>query len=578
VILLWSTSNVGTNDPIVQAHDARVQTTYVRTSMTKARKRKPVRRTAKAVVRKDKSQAKPTAKPATKRPSKQNGRSAEALLVELKGRLRETSDLNMAAALLDWDQATYMPEGGAVARGRQGAMLRRLAHEQFVDPALGRLLDALVPHAERLPSDSDDACLIRVARRDFERAIRVPADYVARANALAAASYDAWTKARPANDFATMRPFLEQTLELSREYADFFAPYDHIADPLIDDSDQGMTTATIRALFKELRAALVPMVRAICDQEKPDDRCLRGPFAEAQQLDFGLTIAKRMGYDLARGRLDKTHHPFCTKFALGDVRITTRVREDDLGDALFSTLHEAGHAMYEQGVAPGFEGTPLGRGASSGVHESQSRLWENVVARSVPFWEHTYPELQRTFPDQLGAVPLETFYRAVNKVERSLIRTDADEVTYNLHVMLRFELEVQMLEGRLAIKDLPEAWNAAMRADLGVEPPDDRDGCLQDVHWFSGGIGGGFQSYTIGNILAAQFFAAAVGAHPEIPAEIARGEFATLHGWLRDHLYRHGRKFAPSELVERATGAPMSMAPYLVYLRGKYGKLYRLAA
>src|SRR6266508_406944 len=508
--------------------------------------------------------------------SKRNRRSAEIKLAELKRRLLEISDLEAAGALLDWDQATYMPTGGAGARARQGAMMRRLAHEQSVDPALGKLIDELLPYADGLPHDADDASLIRVAGRDFEKAIKVPPDYIARANALGSASFDAWTRARPANDFATMRPFLEKALDLSREYADFFAPYDHVADPLIDDADEGMTTASIRTLFSELKRELVPIVRAIADQPATDDGCLRGVFGEAAQLDFGLSVAKRMGYDLQRGRLDQTHHPFCTKFSAGDVRITTRVNENDIGQALFSTLHEAGHALYEQGVRRALEGSPLGRGASSGVHESQSRLWENLVARSRGFWKYFYRPLQRTFPEQLGQVPLDAFYRAINKVERSLIRTDADEVTYNLHVMLRFDLELKMLDGRLRVKDLPEAWREGMRADLGLVPPDDRDGCLQDMHWYFGSIGGQFQSYTIGNILSAQFYAAAITAHPEIPREIEQGTFGTLHAWLRDQIYQHGRKYQPNELVERATGSPMSMAPYLAYLRGKYGELYRL--
>ena len=469
-----------------------------------------------------------------------------------------------------------MPKGGAGARGRQGATLARLAHEKSVAPALGKLIDELAPFAERLPYDSDDASLIRVARRDFEKAIKVPSDYVARANELGAASYDAWTRARPANDFAAMRPFLEQALDLSREYAGFFAPYRHVADPLIDYADEGMTAASVRALFAALRRELLPIVRAITDQPPADDRCLRGSFGEAAQLDFGFRVLKRIGYDLGRGRLDKTHHPFCTKFSAGDVRITTRVYENDLGQALFSTLHEAGHALYEQGVSSALEGTPLGWGTSAGVHESQSRLWENVVGRGRAFWEHYYPVLQGVFPDQFGRVALDTFHRAINKVERSLIRTDADEVTYNLHIMMRFELELELLEGRLEIKDVPEAWRARMHADLGLVPPDDRDGCLQDVHWYSGGIGGAFQGYTIGNILSAQFYAAAVKAHPEIPGEIARGEFGTLHTWLRENLYRHGRKFKPDEVVKRATGGPMSIAPYISYLRTKYGELYRL--
>jgi carboxypeptidase Taq len=501
--------------------------------------------------------------------------SAADMLQELRSRLLEIDDLVAAGYLLSWDQATYMPRGGARARGRQGATLHRLAHEQLVDPAIGRLLDRLQSHADGLPPDCDDASLIRVARRDFEKAIKVPSDYVARANALGAASYDAWTRARPANDFATMRPFLEQTLELSREYAGFFAPYDHIADPLIDDADEGMTTASIRELFSQLRRELVPLVRAISDQPPTDDSCLHGAFDEQAQFELGLAVAAKMGYDLERGRLDRTHHPFCTKFSADDVRITTRVYAGDVARALFSTLHEAGHALYEQGVAPVLEGTPLGKGASAGVHESQSRLWENVVGRSRRFWRHFYPMLQSTFPDQLGRVPLETFYRAINKVERSLIRADADEVTYNLHVMLRFDLELDLLEGRLRTADLPEAWRAGMQAALGLAPPDDRDGCLQDVHWYSGGIGGAFQSYTIGNVLSAQLYAAVLKAHPQIPSEIESGEFNTLHAWLKDHLYRHGRKYRPDEIIERTAGK-LSVHPYLAYLRAKYGEIYRL--
>jgi carboxypeptidase Taq len=508
----------------------------------------------------------------------QNSRSAEAKLAELRRRMLEISDLNAAGALLNWDQATYMPDGGAPARARQGAMLRRLAHERSVDPALGRLLDELAPYAEKFPYEDDTASLIRVARRDFEKAIRIPPDFVARANAHSSASYDAWTRARPANDFATMLPFLQQALELSREYAGFFAPYDHVADPLIDDADEGMTAASIRALFTDLRRELVPIVRAISEQEPLDDSCLRGNFDEAAQFDFGLSVARQIGYDLGRGRLDKTHHPFCTKFSGGDVRITTRIYQGDIGQAFFSTLHEAGHALYEQGVSEALEGTPLGSGVSAGVHESQSRLWENVVGRGRAFWQHFYPKLQQVFADQFELVDCETFYRAINKVARSLIRTDADEVTYNLHIMMRFDLELDLLEGRLCLRDLPEAWRARMQADFGLEPPNDGDGCLQDVHWYAGGIGGGFQSYTIGNILSAQFYAAAIKAHPEIPQEIRHGEFRTLHAWLRQNIYRHGRKFTPDKLVERASGEAMSMRPYLAYLRAKYGEFYQLPA
>jgi carboxypeptidase Taq len=503
-------------------------------------------------------------------------RAEEALLAELKARLLEISDLAGTAAILSWDQSTYMPKGGAGARGRQSSLMSRLLHERRSDPGLGRLLEQLTPYGESLPPDSDDAALISVTGRDFAKAIKVPTRFVEQLSAHSSASYDAWTRARQDNDFASMRPLLERTLDLSCEYAEFFAPYQHVIDPLIDDMDEGMTCASVRSLLAELRGELLPMVRAICDRPPGDDSCLHGVFAEGPQLDFGLAIATAYGYDLDRGRLDRTFHPFCTRLSAGDVRITTRVYPDDLTQALFSTLHEAGHGLYEQGVGPELDGTPLGSGTSAGVHESQSRLWENVVGRSLGLWQHFYPKLRGTFPDRLGNVPLEAFYRAINKVERSLIRTEADEVTYNLHIILRFDLELELLERRLQVKDLPEAWRARYQSDLGISPPDDRDGCLQDVHWFSGLIGGAFHSYTIGNVLSAQFYGAALRAHPEIPHEIGEGRFKTLKGWLGQNLYRHGRKFKADEIVRRATGEPMTIRPYMNYLGRKYGELYGL--
>ena len=500
----------------------------------------------------------------------------KASLADLKQRLAEVNDLQMATAVLRWDQATYMPPGGAAARGRQMATLSRIAHERFTDPAIGRLLDTLEPQMAKRPFESDEAGLVRATRREYDQAVLVPGAFIAEMNTHTAHAYQVWTEARPANDFAAVRPLLEKTLELSRRYAGYFPNAENIADPLIDLSDYGMKASDVRRLFGALRARLVPIVQAITSGPPADASCLHQHAPEAQQLGFGLSVIRRFGYDFDRGRQDKTHHPFMTKFSLGDVRITTRVREDDVTDALFSTLHESGHAMYEQGIDPSFEGTPLANGASSGVHESQSRLWENIVGRSLGFWTGAYPEMQKTFPTQLGKVPLDTFYRAINKVQRSLIRTDADEVTYNLHVMLRFDFEMDMLEGRLAIKDLPEAWRARIREDFGIVVPDDRDGAMQDVHWFGGLIGGAFQGYTLGNVLSAQFFAAARRAHPDIPQRIAAGDFGSLHGWLRENVYRHGAKFTAAELVERATGGPMSIEPYLSYLWDKYQPLYAL--
>jgi len=495
---------------------------------------------------------------------------------ELVTRLQEINDLTSAGSLLNWDQSTYMPPAGAVARGRQLATLQRLAHEKFTSPTIGRLLDDLASYGESLPYDADDAALLRLTRRKYEQAMLVPNEFVGEIASHGTAAYEAWVKARPANDFAAVRPYLEKTLELSRRFADFFPGYAHIADPLIDQADYGMTVSTIRPLFAELRRELVPLVDAISQQPPVNDACLLQFFPEASQIAFGEEVIRQFGYDFERGRQDKTHHPFMTKFSLDDVRITTRVKENDLGDALFSTLHESGHALYELGINPQFEATPLAEGTSAGVHESQSRLWENLVGRSPGFWQHFYPKLQATFPDQLGTVPLDVFYRAINKVQRSLIRVDADEVTYNLHVIVRFELELALLEGSLSIADLPEAWHAQYGANIGVTAPDDRDGVLQDVHWYGGTIGGMFQGYTIGNILSAQFYTAAQRANPEITDEITQGKFSTLHTWLRENVYCPGSKFTTAELVQRTTGAPLTIRPYIDYLQTKYGALYNL--
>ena len=411
------------------------------------------------------------------------------------------------------------------------------------------------------------------------KAIRVPTDFVERLSAHSCASYDAWTRARPTNDFAAMRPFLETTLDLSCEYAEFFAPYRACHRSADRRRGRGHDRASVRSLLRELRAELLPLVRAICDRPAVDDGCLHGVFAESRRSSISASGSRPPSATTssAAGSTRPTIRSVRSS-RCGDVRITTRVDRTTSTQALFSTLHEAGHAMYEQGVAPALDGTPLGSGTSAGVHESQSRLWENVVGRSRGFWRHFYPQLRAAFPDPLGKVPLETFYRAINKVERSLIRTEADEVTYNLHVMLRFDLELELLEGRLAVKDLPEAWRAryAVRSRRSA-PPDDRDGCLQDVHWFSGCIGGVFQGYTIGNVLSAQFYAAALRAHPEIPGRSGPGGSARSRAGSRQ-IYRHGRKFKADEIVERATGEPMTIAPYLSYLRAKYGEFYRLPA
>jgi len=461
-----------------------------------------------------------------------------------------------------------MPSAGARVR----AGLAALTHQKATDPALGRLLDRLAAFAGSLPEDSPESEL------QGGTSIRQPAFQPNMSPGQASngsASYNVWVGARPANDFAATMPYLETTLELSREFAEFFAGYEHVMDPLIGP-DEGFTASEIAALFAALQAELRPLVNAIAEKPVVCDRCLHQTFPPAQQLAFATKIAVDFGYDLKRGRIDLSPHPFCTVFARDDVRITTRVKENDLSDALFSVLHEVGHALYEMGIASELEGTPIGHGASPGVHESQSRLWENIIGRSLPFWEHYYPLLQSLFPDQLGHIELDTFYRAINKVERTLIRTDADEITYNLHVMIRFDLERAMLEGKLAVRDLQDAWNARYETDLGLTPPNDTNGVMQDVHWYGGGIGGSFQAYTIGNILSAQFYEAAVAAMPGIVPDIAKGEFDELRGWLGGHLHRHGRQFTGPVIAQQVLGARISLEPYIRYLKQKYGALYGL--
>jgi carboxypeptidase Taq len=496
-------------------------------------------------------------------------------LTELKGRLAEIADLSAAADLLHWDLETYMPKGAVVDRSSQVSLLGRLVHERFVADEVGEWLAAATWEVTGADPDSDDARLVRVVRRDWDRERRVPGAWVAEFARLTSLAHHAWREARDGKGFAHFRPHLEQVVAARREYAGFFAPWESVYDPLLDDFEPGMTARRVQQVFGELRPPLVALVEEIrtCGR-RVDDSVLEADFDEAAQAEFGLEVLRQMGFDFDRGRQDRSAHPFTVPLSRSDVRITTRFDPRHLTSALFGSLHEGGHGLYEQGIAEEYARGPLGRGASLGIHESQSRLWENVVGRSRPFWTHLYPELQRRFP-AMAAVPLDAFYAAINRVEPSLIRVEADEVTYNLHVMLRTELEIGLMDGTLAVGELPDAWREASRRTLGVVPPDDATGVLQDIHW-SGGAFGYFPTYTLGNLAAVQIFEAAVRDVPSLPADIARGEFGGLRDWLRRQVHRHGRKFEPDELLVRATGRPLEAAPYLGYLRAKYGEIYGL--
>ncbi|MBK9712439.1 MAG: carboxypeptidase M32 [Kouleothrix sp.] len=499
-------------------------------------------------------------------------------LTQLRERLAEIHDLGKAAALLSWDQQTYMPRGAVAARAEQLATLSRLSHALFIDDATGRLLDDAAPLAERQPYDSDDASLVRVARRDYEQARRLPSDFVGELSRAGATARGAWQAARQRSDFAMFQPHLERIVALVRRQADYLGYADHPYDALLDLYEPEMRAADVRRLFAELREGLAPLVKAVAaNPAAVDDALLREGYDEQTQIRVGEQIIGAIGFDFERGRQDFSAHPFCTSFAPTDVRITTRVSRDQLNEALFGTLHEMGHALYEQGVSPSLTRTLLARGASLGIHESQSRMWENLVGRSRAFWQHFLPLLRRAFPEQLGGVDLEQFYRAINRSQPSLIRVEADELTYNLHVMLRFELELALLEGQLAVADLPGAWNELMGQYLGVTPPSDALGVLQDVHW-SGGMIGYFPTYTLGNVISAQLFERARADLGDLDGQIAAGELGGLLGWLRRNVHAHGRKFTPNELLQRVVGGGIQAGPYLAYLRGKFGELYGLTS
>ncbi len=499
----------------------------------------------------------------------------QAKLDQLKSILGVISDLYGAMAVLGWDQQCYMPPGGVVHRGNQLSTLSSLAHSKFVSDEVGALLEELKSYAEGLDPESDDACLIEVTDREYQKAVKVPNDYVAEWSKITTVAHGAWEEARSNDDFAHFQPHLEKILEMRRQYADFFKPYDHVYDPLLDDFEPGMTTADVQEIFTSLRPKQVELIKAISEIPQVDDSFLHLHYDERNQWEFGEEAITKFGYDWNRGRQDKAAHPFSTGFGVGDVRITTRVDENFLNTALFGTLHEAGHAIYEQGVAEELDRTPLGSGASLAIHESQSRMYENLLGRSYDFWVHFYPSLQERFKTQLGNVDLDTFYKGINKVEPSLIRVEADEATYNLHVMLRMELEIAMMEGSIEVADLPEAWNERMSDYLGVTPPNDADGVLQDVHWAGGAIGY-FPTYSLGNLVSNQLWEKIVQDIPEISGQIQSGNFAELLTWLRENLHRHGKKFKPQALVKRIVGETISPEPYLKYLNEKFGKIYGL--
>jgi carboxypeptidase Taq len=488
-------------------------------------------------------------------------------LERLREKLAEVADLQHAEMLLDWDARVSMPHAGAAARAEASATVGRLAHERFTSKEVGNLLEQLEPIEAELDPDSAEAALIRVTRRDWERHRCVPPELAGELRRVSAIAVAVWDDAKAASDFALFEPHLERQFELKHRYIECFPPTDDPYDVLLEDYEEGLTTAQVAAVFDTLKPELVSMVDQLRDADV-DLSPLRGPFSISGQRRAADRILAAFGFVPENWRLDPTPHPFASNPGVGDVRLTTHYNDHDL-HSLFSSMHEFGHGVYEHDVDPEFARTPLGSGVSSAFHESQSRTWENLVGRSRGFWRWFYPQLQEPLAENLAGVDEETFYRAINAVRPGLVRVDADEVTYGLHIILRFELERELLSGAVSPSDIPSVWNEGMHRYFGLEVPDDAHGVLQDMHW-SAGLIGYFPTYQLGNVISIQIWRAALPELGDVEEQFARGEFAALREWLREHVYRHGRRYEPQELLRRITGSELDPQPYLEYLRTKF--------
>lgn len=502
--------------------------------------------------------------------------SLEATYEKLCENAREVKLLESLEELLCWDEQTMMPAAGADYRADQLAYLAGQGHQRRTDPQVGEYLAELADSPLAADPYSDAGANIRLLNRDYEKQAKLPQDLVEELARAGSQGQHAWRQARTANDFLLFRPKLERLVELKREEAAAVGFTDTPYDPLLDDYEPEAVTSQVQKVLNDLRDALVPLVQQIveCPRQAPREIVERRYPVEAQR-EFGLQVVKAIGFDLDRGRIDVSAHPFCAMLGPGDVRLTTRYRENNFADSFFAVVHEAGHGIYDQGLPHQHFGLPIGTDVSTGVHESQSGMWENMVALSRPFWEHFYPQAQQSFPEALTEVSLDEFFWAVNALRPSHLRLDADEATYNLHILIRFELEVDLIEDRLQVADLVDAWNERYRHYLNIDVPSDAEGVMQDVHW-SEGLFGYFPTYSLGNLYAAQFFAQAKRDIPDLDEQFRRGEFAPLKNWLHERIHQHGRRYSSNELLERVTGSPLSHEALLAHLSDKYGELYRL--
>jgi carboxypeptidase Taq len=495
---------------------------------------------------------------------------------ELRRFVHQTAVLQSVEALLGWDERCLLPAAAGDYRAEQMTLLTGLVHERQTDPRLGEWLDRLADSPLAADRDSESGITIRQLKRQYQKKTKLPKTLVEELARAAVLGQQIWQTARQHNDFASFAPLLEKTIKLKREQAQAVGYRECPYDALLDDYEPDELTSRVARVLGELRAELVPLVAAIgASPRKPRADVLHRRFPVEAQARFGREAAEQIGFDFTRGRIDVTAHPFCTAPGPHDCRITTRYEEGNFSCAFFGTLHEAGHGIYDQGLPASLFGLPPGEAVSMAIHESQSRLWENLVGRHRAFWTHFYPTAKREFAAALGDVSLDDFYFAINQVRPSLIRIEADEATYNLHILIRFELEQALINDELTVADLPTAWNEKYQDYLGVAPPDDADGVLQDIHW-AAGLFGYFPTYALGNLYAAQFFAQAHSDLGDLPAEFALGRFRPLHDWLVAKIHQHGQRYTAAELVSRVTGEPLSHQPLIEHLHGKFAPLYGL--
>ncbi len=495
------------------------------------------------------------------------------LTEELYGLTREITTLSSCMAVLDWDERTYMPPNGSENRANQVALLAGMVHDRLTSSRIGEIINELLYNGLDPAHDDIDSANLREIKRAYDRAVKVPKSLVEELSRTITLSQRVWQDAREKSDFTAFKPWMEKVVKLKRQEAEAVGYDGTPYNAMLDDFEPGATTEQITKVFAGLRNELVDLIARIKSSGNgPDGSIITRDYPIDRQKKFGMDVAAAIGFNFESGRLDLTVHPFCTGFGPGDIRITTRYNKNHFPGAFFGIMHEAGHGIYEQGLLDKYYGTPCGESTSLGIHESQSRMWENMVGRNKSFWKHFFSKAQSMFPKALKDVTLDQFHSAVNDVKPSYIRVEADEATYNLHILLRFEMESAFFNGDIKVADVPAIWNEKFEKYFGIKPPNDKEGCLQDVHW-SAGLIGYFPTYTLGNLYAAQFFAKAGEDLGDLDSQFAEGDFSQLHDWLRKNIHQHGQRYRAEDLVKKVTGKPLSHQPLMDYLNAKLSEL-----